>query len=78
MDSLTLIHHNSSQNKNNRKPQTVLLPDLSFLKCNKNFENSVISAPQKFRDIWGSPKTNLETHFLNLENQRFEYVTFSQ
>ena len=27
---------------------------------------------------WSSPKTDLETNFLNLENRNFEYVTFSQ
>ena len=35
----------------------------------------------KFSDIrvsWSSPKTDLEMNFLNLENRRFEYVTFSQ
>ena len=35
----------------------------------------------KFRDIFvnlSSPKTHLENNFLNLENQSFEYVTFSQ
>ena len=35
----------------------------------------------KFRDIFvnlSSPKTHLEKNFLNLENQSFEYVTFSQ
>ena len=35
----------------------------------------------KFNDTcvsWSSPKTDLETNFLNLENQRFENVSFSQ
>ena len=35
----------------------------------------------KFSDIrvsWSSPKTDLEMNLLNLENRRFEYVTFSQ
>ena len=27
---------------------------------------------------WSSQKTDLETNFLNLENQIFKYVTFSQ
>ena len=27
---------------------------------------------------WSSPKTELETNFLNLENQSFENVSFSQ
>ena len=35
----------------------------------------------KFNDIyvsWSSPKIDLETNFLNLENRRFENVNFSQ
>ena len=34
----------------------------------------------KFNDIWvswGSPKTNLQTNFLNLKNWSFENVSFS-
>ena len=27
---------------------------------------------------WSSPKTDLETNFLNLENKSFESVSFSQ
>ena len=47
------------------KPHTILIPDLSFLSCNKNFESS------------SSPKTELVTNFLNLENRMFENVRFS-
>ena len=35
----------------------------------------------KFNDIclsWSSPKTDLETNFLNLENRCFENLSFSQ
>ena len=35
----------------------------------------------KFNDIcvsWSSPKTNLVTNFLSLENRSFENVSFSQ
>ena len=33
----------------------------------------------RFNDIslsWSSPKSDLETNFLNLENRSFQYVTF--
>ena len=50
------------------KPDTVLLPKIWFLSWNKQFKNS----------SWSSLKNDLETKFLNLENQSFEYVTFSQ
>ena len=56
------------------KPYTVLLPDLCFL----SFKNIILI---KFNDIclsWNSPKTDLETNFLNFKNQSFEYTTFSQ
>ena len=44
--TLTLKRHNSFQNKNNRKPHSVLLLELWFLSCSKNFENSTICLPE--------------------------------
>ena len=51
----------------------VLLPDLWFLYYSKEFE--------KLNDIsisWRSQKIDLETKFVKLENQNFEYITFCQ
>ena len=53
------------------KTHTVLLPDLWFL------QQQVL----KFNDVrvsCSSPKTDLVTNFLNLENRSFENVDFSQ
>ena len=66
MDSLNLKRRNSFQNRNSfaHRPLTFKLQQEVW----------------KFNDIcvrWSSPKTDLETNFLNLENRRFEYVTFS-
>ena len=60
MDSFPLKCHNSFQNvkineekkeKKKEKPNTLLLPNLWFLRCNKKVESSIISvcfgAPQK-------------------------------
>ena len=43
MYSLTLKRHNSFQNCNNKKTVTVLLPDLWFVRYNKQFQNSMTS-----------------------------------
>ena len=48
------------------KPHTVLLPDFWFLGCNKNFQNSIVSA-------WvGAPqKLTLWLFFKKLEYRNF-------
>ena len=73
MDSLTLKRHNSFQNQNNRKTTYSFAPRPLIFKS----QQEVV----KFNDIcvsWSSPKTDLETNVLNLENQSFENVSFSQ
>ena len=77
MDSSTLKHHNSFQNKSYRKATHGFAPNPQTF----NLQQEVL----KFNDIcvsWSSPKSDLETNFLNFEyvalNQSFEYVTFSQ
>ena len=62
MDYLTLRRHNFLKNKNNRKITRSWAPRSLIFKLQKKFENSVIST-------WLG-------EFLNLENRRFEYVTF--
>ena len=73
MDSSTLKHHNSFQNKNNRKATHSFTPrPLIF-----NLQQKVL----KFNDIcisWSSAKTDLATNFLNLGNESFENVSFTQ
>ena len=72
MDFLTLKRHNSFQNKNNRKATPIFVPKPMMFK----FQQEVL----KFNDIsvsWSSPKTDLVTNFLNLENRSFENVSFS-
>ena len=73
MNSLTLKHHNSFQNQNNRKATHIFAPrPLIF-----NLQQEVL----KFNDInvsWSSPKSDLMINFLNLENQSFENVSFCQ
>ena len=73
MDSFTLKRHNSFQNLNNRKAtHSFATRPLIF-----NLQQEVL----KFNDIclsWSSPKTDLVTNFLNLENRSFENVIFSQ
>ena len=72
MESLTLKRHNSFQNLD-RKATKSFAPRPLIFKLQKEF--------LKFNDIcvsWNSPKTDLVTSFLNLENRSFEYVTFSQ
>ena len=73
MDSLTLKRDNSFQNQNNRKATHSFAPRTLILKL----QQEVL----KFNDIcvnWSSPKTDMETHFLNLENRSFENVSFSK
>ena len=73
MDSLNLKGHNSFQNINNRKPtHNFASRPLIF-----NLQQEVL----KFNDIclsWSSPKTDLVTNFLDLENRSFKNVSFSQ
>ena len=73
LDSLTSKCHNSFRNKNSRKEHTSFAPRPQIFKLQQE--------DWKFSDIrvsWSSPKTDLEMNLLNLENRRFEYVTFSQ
>ena len=73
MDSPTLKRHNFFQNKNNGKATHSFAPRPPIFKL----QQEVL----KFNDIcvsWSSPKTDLVTGFLNLENQSFENVSFSQ
>ena len=60
MDSLTLIRHNSFQNKNIRKAMRSFAPrPLTF-----KLQQKVL----KFNDVsisWSSPETDLGTNFLN-------------
>ena len=72
MDSLTL-KHNYFQNENNRKATHSFAPRPLIFKL----QQEVL----KFNDIcvsWSSQKTDLDINFLNLENQSFENVSFSQ
>ena len=75
MDTLTLKRHFFFffQNQNNRKAtQSFASRPLIF-----KLQQEVL----KFNDIcvsWSSPKTDLVTSFLNVENQSFENVRFSQ
>ena len=73
MNSFTLKCHNSFQNENNRKATNSFAPrPLIF-----NLQQEVL----KCNDIclsWSSPKNDLETKFLNLENRSFENISFSQ
>ena len=73
MDSLILKQHSSFQNQNNRKATHSFAPRPLIFKLQKEV--------LKFNDIsesWSSPKTDLEKNFLNLQNQSFESVSFSQ
>ena len=63
----------SFQNKNSRKTTRIFAPRPLIFKLDQEV--------WKFNDIcvsWSSPKTDLQTNILNLENQNFEYITFSQ
>ena len=70
---LALKRHISFQNLNNRKATHSFAPRPLIFKL----QQEVL----KFNDIcvsWSSPKTDLVTNFLNLENRSFENVSFSQ
>ena len=65
--------HNSLQNKNNRK--------VTHAFASRPLIFTLQQEVWKFSDIcvsWTSPKTDLETNFLNLENPSFVHLTFSQ
>ena len=65
MDSLTLTRHNSFQNQNNRQTTHSFATSLLIFKLhNKKFEKKTL------RELC-SPKTDLETNFLNLKNWKF-------
>ena len=73
MDSLTLKRHNCFQNKSNR----IVTHSFATRPLIFKLQQEVL----KFNDIcvsWRSPKTNLETNFLYLENRSFENVSASQ
>ena len=73
MDSLNLKRHNSFQNRNIRKATHYFAPRPLIFKLEKEvlkFNDNCVS--------FSSPKTVLETDFLNLENRSFENVSFSQ
>ena len=73
MDFLLLKCHNSLKNRNNRKAAHNFAPRLLIFKLQKIF--------LKFSDIcvsWNSSKTDVVTVFLNLKNQSFENVSFSE
>ena len=73
MNSLTLKHHNSFQNQNNRKATPSFVPRPLIYKLQQEvlrFNNNGVT--------WNSPKTDLVTNFFNLENGSFENVRFSQ
>ena len=72
MDSLTLKRYNFIQNNHIRKATHNFAPRSLIFK--------LLQEVLKFSDIWliwNSPKTDLETKFLDLENRSFDYVTFS-
>ena len=73
MDSLTLKRHNSFQNGNGRKSTLSFALRLLVLK----FQQEVLKLNDIFMS-WSSPKTDLLTNSLNLENRSFESVSFSQ
>ena len=74
MDSVTLKYVITPfKTKIIKRLHTILRPDLSIFKLQQEVLN--------FNDIcvsWNSPKTDLVTNFLNLENRSFENVSFSQ
>ena len=73
MESLTLKCDNYFQKKKKRNNNNN--------NNNRKATHSLVSTPLAFNDICVSsisPKTNLETNFLNIENRNFEYVTFSK
>ena len=73
MASLNLKHYNSFQNESNRKATQKFAPRALIFKLQQEvlkFNDTCVS--------WSSPKTNLETNILNIENRSFENVSFPQ
>ena len=71
MDSLALKRHNSFQNLNNRKATHSFAPRPLIFKL----QQEVL----KFNDIcvsWSSPKTDMETNFLNLKIKVLRTLVF--
>ena len=74
MESLTLKCDNYFQKKKKRNNN-------NNNNNNRKATHSLVPTPLAFNDICVSsisPKTNLETNFLNIENRNFEYVTCSK
>ena len=74
MESLTLKCDNYFQKKKKRNNN-------NNNNNNRKATHSLVPTPLAFNDFCVSsisPKTNLETNFLNIENRNFEYVTFSK
>ena len=72
MDSLALKRHNSFQNYISRKASYAFAPRPLVFQLQQE--------ALKFNDIcviWSSSKTDMETNFLNLENQNFDNVSSS-
>ena len=73
MDYLTLKGHNYFQNHHDRKTTHGFAPRPLIFKLQQEvLKSKYICKSCSF------PKTVLETHFLDLENQSFENVSFSQ
>ena len=73
MGSLTLNYHNSFQNQNNGKNTHSFASRPLIFKLRQKV--------LKLNDIcvsWNSPKTDLVTYVLYLENRSFENVNFFQ
>ena len=71
MDSLTLECHNSFQNENNRKDiHTFASRPLIFKLQEEVLKTNEICVS------WSSPKTDLDTNLLNLQNLNFFETIF--
>ena len=73
INSLTLKHHNSFRNWNKRKTRYNFATRPLIFKLQEEvleFDDICVSC--------SSPKTELETNFLNLENKRFEIASLSR
>ena len=70
--AITLKRHNSFQNYNNRKATHSFSPRFLIFKLQQVLKSNNICVS------CSCSKTDLETNFLNLENQSFEIVRFSQ
>ena len=78
MESLTLKCDNYFQKKKKRNNNN---NNNNNKNNNRKATHSLVPTPLAFNDICVSsisPKTNLETNFLNIENRNFEYVSFSK